>query len=331
MGLISHQWNVKQQLLISEHTLQSPKGDTAKKIYIHSIYKWNNSMHLEVFVIQRYSTELSKLFVCMWHTPKQRQKWVTRADQGCKSTTPGIGFSLLNQWLCSLSDDPTPPPPPPPVAQITTAHCQPTWNKKVNEISKERKQRGVGKERRWQKRCDCGQNNIVKKTAAANNTAGIKTRGWSIFRGTGIFEVWIGFKRLGFIEFVRSSHLFSEVFLSGTAITPVQNNAICKAPNIHFPIRLCPRGIYSTLWSSWRCFFVFFSGWLRWGGRGCCCCAGLHYTVQMFLLLCPSGEICGSLGSQQTLSTPPPRPTRSKSLTKDWFCRACPCKLASTT
>lgn len=120
---------------------------------------------------------------------------------------------------------------------------------------------------------------------------GIKTRGWSIFRGTGIFEVWIGFKRLGFIEFVWSSYLFSYGPLCGTvmqawqeyiflwaeaslwrglgrgartATTPVQNNLIhiCTAYNACSLVWMCLRGVYSTISSEWRSLLVLFLYWL---------------------------------------------------------------------
>lgn len=195
--------------------------------------------------------------------------------------------------------------------------------------SGKKKEKDNWKEReRERKRHDCGQNNIVKKNSCCckQHCTGIKTRGWSIFRGTGIFEVWIGFKRLGFIEFVWSSYLFSHGPLCGTvmqawqeylivgrsqsmmrmggahthtAITPVQNNLIhiCTVYNTYSLIWMCLRGVYSTIWSEWRSLLVLFLYWL--------CCRCYCYYVHPMKSKSHAGHKRPSLSHTCTSHQPP--------------------------
>ena len=58
----------------------------------------------------------------------------------------------------------------------------------------------------------------------------------------------------------------------------------------------------------------------------------LPCTVQMFLLLCPPPvNLRVTQVTADPLTPPPPPLLHFQTLTRVWFCRACPCQLASAT
>lgn len=79
------------------------------------------------------------------------------------------------------------------MALIYELHWKTQEGARFKESCKEKNKEQVSKREKEREQWSKHQE---KKTSAENNTAWIKTRGWSdfYFWSTGIFEVWIGFK-----------------------------------------------------------------------------------------------------------------------------------------